>query len=343
VPFRTIDKVDYFECETCGSLFADPAFLSDLETGRVSNYQHAYWESELHAARERSYGSSLQRIAETFLYCRIPIHRFVDIGSGPGYLLDATSDALPDAAHMFYGVELFPPDESLRTGHPNYKVCSIGDAGERFDAGVCVEVIEHLTPSMLRGLAKQMAQVSSPGALYLINSGQPDFVKQEDPDYLDPLGRGHVMSYSIEGARKIFEPHGFRVIPLPGRHWAFLLEFQSENTEQSSRELLEKRLWSPLPENVAILRDGSAGSLMYHSGRDAARVYLEYATVVERTNWALNLQAEIDKLHTLASRPTPEGEVAVRESHLTRSDFNVRPAHGGLLGRARHWLRTHTA
>ncbi|BCF98054.1 hypothetical protein PPGU19_026230 [Paraburkholderia sp. PGU19] len=343
VLFRTIDKVDYFECETCGSLFADPEFLSDLETGRISNYEHSYWESELHAARERSYGSSLQRIAETFLYCRIPINRFVDIGSGPGYLLDAASSALPDAARVFYGVELFPPDESLRTRHPNYKVCSIGDAGERFDAGVCVEVIEHLTPSMLNGLAKQMAQVSSPGALYLINSGQPAYVKNEDPDYLDPLGRGHVVSYSIEGARKIFEPHGFRVIPLPGRHWAFLLEFQSEDTKQSPQELLEKRLWSPLPENVAVLRDGSAGSLMYHAGRDAARVYLEYATVVERTNWALGLQAEVERTRTQPDRRAAGSDTAARGAHPVRPDFNVQAAHPGLLGRARHWLRTHTA
>jgi len=244
---------------------------------------------------------------------------------------------------MFYGVELFPPDESLRTSHPNYKVCSIGDSGERFDAGVCVEVIEHLTPSMLKGLARQMAQVSTPGALYLINSGQPAFVKNEDPEYLDPMGRGHVVSYSIEGARNIFEPHGFHVIPLPGRQWAFLLEFRSENTKQSPQELLEKRLWSPLPENTAVLRDGSAGSLMYHAGRDAARVYLEYATVVERTNWALGLQTEVERLRTQAAQRAAESEVHARGARPARADFDVQPAHAGLLGRARHWLRTHTA
>ncbi|MFP3644410.1 methyltransferase domain-containing protein [Paraburkholderia sp. SIMBA_054] len=343
VPFRTIDKVDYFECEACGSLFADPAFLSDLEAGRVSNYQHSYWESELHAARERSYGSSLQRIAETFLYCRIPVRRFVDIGSGPGYLLDAASSALPDAADMFYGVELFPPDESLRTRHPNYKVCSIGDSGERFDAGVCVEVIEHLTPSMLNGLAKQMAQVSTPGALYLINSGQPTFVKNEDPGYLDPIGRGHVVAYSIAGAQRIFEPYGFEVIPLPGRHWAFLLEFQSEKTRQSPQELLEKRLWSPLPENVAVLRDGNAGSLMYHAGRDAARSYLEYATVIERTAWAQSLQAEVERLQALTAKQVKQIEEVRRGSKDAGANFDVQQNHPSLLGRARDWLRTHTA
>src|SRR5260370_13721599 len=255
--YRLIDGVEFFECQACGSLFADPEFLRDIETGNVFNYKHTYWESELHAARERSYGSSLQRLAETFLYCRIAIRRFIDIGSGPGYLLDAVSAALPDSANMFYGVELFPPDASIRSKHPNYKVCSIGEAGEQFEAGVCIEVIEHLTPAMVDGLAKQMAQVSAPGALYLINSGQPDFVKFEDPNYLDPLGRGHVVSYSLAGAAKIFEPHGFTVIPLPGRQWAFLVEFQSERTNKSPMEMLETRMWSPLPQNGATLRDVS--------------------------------------------------------------------------------------
>jgi hypothetical protein len=69
-----------------------------------------------------------------------------------------------------------------------------------FDAGVCIEVIEHLTPATLRTLVAQLAGRSRPGSLYLFNSGQPAFVEQEDPAYLDPHGRGHVVSYSIAGA-----------------------------------------------------------------------------------------------------------------------------------------------
>jgi hypothetical protein len=82
---------------------------------------------------------------------------------------------------------------------------------------------------------------------------------------------------------------------------------------------------------------------MYHAGRDAARVYLEYATVVERTNWAQGMQTEIERLRAKPSHAPADGEAKVRGAHLAHADFEVQSAHAGLLGRARHWLRTHTA
>ncbi|EQD32283.1 hypothetical protein B2A_13637 [mine drainage metagenome] len=48
-------------------------------------------------------------------------------------------------------------------------------------------MIEHLTPAILDKLAAQMAQRSEFGAIYYIGSGQPEYVKNEDPQYLDPL------------------------------------------------------------------------------------------------------------------------------------------------------------
>lgn len=333
--YKKIDEVEFYTCSGCGSLFADPAFLRAVEDGSVSNYRDTYWEMELRSARERSYGSSLQRIAETFFYSRIPIKRFVDIGSGPGYLLDAVATTLPDAADMFYGVELFPPEPAFRSKHPNYRLCPLADVGQKFEAGVCIEVIEHLTPSMLDTLAKQMAVTSAPQAVYLINSGQPDYVLNEDPGYLDPHGRGHIMSYSLEGARRIFEPHGFTVIPLPGRHWAFLVEYQSQSTGKGPIEQLESRIWSPIPENVATLRDGSGGSLMYHAGLDSARCYLEHATVVERTEWARSLQAEVERV---------EAELANQEPvHKVSQEIEKTVDHAGLFGRARRWVQRHAS
>jgi hypothetical protein len=333
--YQKIDDVVYYTCGACGSLFADPAFLRAVEDGTVSNYRDAYWEMELRAAKERSYGSSLQRVAETFFYSRVPIKRFVDIGSGPGYLLDAVATALPDATDMFYGVELFPPEPAFQSKHPNYKVCPLADVGQKFEAGVCIEVIEHLTPSMLDTLAKQMAQTSAPQAVYLINSGQPEYVLNEDPGYLDPHGRGHIMSYSLEGARRIFEPHGFTVIPLPGRHWAFLVEYQSQSTSKHPIQQLEARIWSPIPENAATLRDGRSGSLMYHVGLDSARCYLEHATVVERTEWARSLQAEMERA---------EAEVANNAVvHQPPSETSRHDDHAGLIGRARRWVQRHAS
>jgi hypothetical protein len=333
--YKKIDDVVYYSCSECGSLFADPAFLRAVEDGTVSNYRDAYWEMELRAAKERSFGSSLQRIAEVFFYSRVPITRFVDIGSGPGYLLDAVATALPDATEMFYGVELFPPEPAFRSKHPNYRLCPLADVGQKFQGGVCIEVIEHLTPSMLDTLAMQMAQTSTPEAVYLINSGQPDYVLNEDPGYLDPHGRGHIMSYSLEGARRIFEKHGFTVIPLPGRTWAFLLEYQSQSTTKRPIEQLEDRIWAPIPENVAKLRDGSAGPLMYHVGMDSARCYLEHAAALERTEWARSLQAELDRVKAELANNAHVNEV--------RAETDNRVDDSGLFGLARRWMQRHAS
>jgi hypothetical protein len=134
------------------------------------------------------------------------------------------------------------------------------------------EVIEHLTPATLRALVVQLAAASHPGSLYLFNSGQPDFVEQEDPGYLDPHGRGHVVSYSLAGAATIFEPAGFKVIGLPGRTWAFLAEFKSQWPGDS--EALITRLWHPVAENVTMLRSARFGELMRAAALDTARAYL---------------------------------------------------------------------
>jgi hypothetical protein len=331
--YRSIDEVMFYRCTACESIFADPIFLNKVEQGTVTNYKNMYWESELRAAKERSFGGSLQRVAEVFFYSRIPIQRFVDIGSGPGYLLDSISSMLPASADKFYGVELFPPDIEFRSKHPNYIVGPIGNVEKKFDAGVCIEVIEHLTPAMLDGLAKQMAAVSSNKALYLINSGQPEYVIKEDPNYLDPLGRGHIVSYSLAGAEKIFGRHGFRVIPLPGRHWAFLLEYSTQKPQLSAIEELEARMWNPVPENKATLQTGARGELMYNVGLDSARCYLEHAMVMERTTWAVSLQEEVDSLRAALN---------MRRSRVTRQTIPT-TARAKLIHRARRWWARHTS
>lgn len=127
-----------------------------------------------------------------FLLARWPIHAFLDIGAG--YLLDALETLLPELSGMFHAVELFPPPMPHRTNHPNYVIGSVGDLNRNFDAGVCIEVIEHLTPATLAKLVRQLAQRSNPDALYLFNSAQPSFVETQDRGYLDPLKRGHVVS-----------------------------------------------------------------------------------------------------------------------------------------------------
>jgi hypothetical protein len=200
-PYRNVDGVAYFRCEACGSLFAEPAFLARVEAGAPAAYADDYWRSELSAARERCFGPAVLRVAETIAYCRIPINGFIDIGAGTGWLLDALETLMPEVIERFHAVEVYPPPELHRTSNPNYVIGTLGDMRQIFDAGICIEVIEHLTPTTLRALVAQLAAVSRPGSLYLFNSGQPDFVEREDPGYLDPHGRGHVVSYSLAGRR----------------------------------------------------------------------------------------------------------------------------------------------
>ncbi|MHB1897471.1 MAG: methyltransferase domain-containing protein [Metallibacterium sp.] len=286
--FAQRDGVDYFECSDCGSLSADADFLQDVEHGKVKNYGDEYWHAELIAARERSFGSSIARLAELFYYARIPITRFIDIGSGPGYLLDSLSTLLPELHDMFYAVELSPPVIAYRTKHENFVVGSLGDVQQRFSIGTCIEVIEHLTPAILDKLAAQMAQRSVAGAVYYIGSGQPEYVKNEDPQYLDPLGRGHVVSYSVKALRHIFEPYGFTVIPMFGRAWSVLIEYKSTSPVRNAEDL-QSRIWSPVKTNISLLKSCAFGDLLATVGLESARCYTEHAMCDERTSWAQSL------------------------------------------------------
>ncbi|MCK9366937.1 MAG: class I SAM-dependent methyltransferase [Metallibacterium scheffleri] len=286
--FTRRDGVDYFECSDCGSLYADTDFLQDVEHGKIKNYGDEYWHAELIAARERSFGSSIARVAELFYYARIPITRFIDIGSGPGYLLDSLSTLLPGLHDMFYAVELSPPAIAYRTRHENYIVGSLGDVQQKFGIGTCIEVIEHLTPAILDKLAAQMSQRSESGAIYYIGSGQPEYVKNEDPQYLDPLGRGHVVSYSVQALRHIFAPYGFTVIPMFGRAWCVLIEYKS-TAPVCNAEDLQTRIWNPVKTNIKLLKSGTFGDFLATVGLESARCYTEHAMCSERTTWAQSL------------------------------------------------------
>lgn len=269
--FRPVDGVNYYECAACDFIFADPELLARIDAGLpVRDYDEEYWKAEFASARERSYGSSLARAAEAMLYCRLPITRFIDIGTGPGYLLDALSTYLPGSRSRFYGVEKFPPASEYQTRHENYLCSDLADVGQTFECGVCVEVIEHLTPAMAHGLADAMATASVPGSLFVFNTGLTSYVKNEDPGYLDPYRRGHITCWSVNAARNVFAPRGFNVHPLRGKTWAFVLERAGGKDENVT---MDQRIWSPDPANRAMLDDPTMGSVMYLLGLESARAY----------------------------------------------------------------------
>jgi len=269
---RNVDDVDYFECAACDFVFADPELIERIDRGLPSReYNQHYWVSELASAKQRSYGSSLARLAEALLYCAVPVNRFIEIGAGPGYLLEAIRRHLPSHSDVFYGVEKFPPAPQYRTDSANYICADLADLGMTFECGLCVEVIEHLTPAMAKGLAASLAKVSVPGSLYIFNTGLTDYLRQEDPGYLDPFGRGHVTVWSITSARRIFEPEGFVVRPLAGKSWAFVVEMPG--VPERMDVPLPDRIWTAEPRNIELLRDPEMGDVMYILGRESARAY----------------------------------------------------------------------
>lgn len=267
---KEFPEINYFECDVCNFIFADPELLRWVDGGgALRTYDSSYWTSELEPARQRSFGPGLARFAEAVLYARVPIRHFVDIGTGPGYLLDALSIQLPSAMDRIYGVEKFPPPPDMRTRQPNYFVGSLKEMRRKFQAGTCIEVIEHLTPKMLRSLAADLAEVSDPQALYIFNTALTDYV-HNDLSYLDPIERGHITCWSVEAARKIFQPYGFRIFGIKGKTWAFVAEYRSQAAADDD---LISRIWTPVEENKKMLHDPHSGSVLYVLGLDTARAY----------------------------------------------------------------------
>ena len=289
-PFGIIEDVVYSQCEQCKSIYVADEKLLQPQKRRI--YDKSYWENEAVSSRQRSFGSTLARIAEVFLYSRIPIDNFIDIGCGPGLTLDAISQLMPSHCDMFYGVELFPPPPEFRCSSNNYIIGSLGSCNQKFSAGICIEVIEHMFPWELRCLAQEIAGTSKENALYYFNSAQPDHVIRDDPRYLDPYYRGHVASYSLEGLSALFGDYGMRLIPLHGRNWAFLIEVTSDTAKLAASELLG-RLWKGIPENIEKLQNNGFGPLMYTIGIESARCYLESAISEERAIWALSLEEQL--------------------------------------------------
>lgn len=283
-----VDGHAYYACDACGSLHASPALLAAIDAGNapVGDYDAGYWENERIGAEERAAGVSLCRAGEAILYCRRPVRRFLDVGAGPGFLLRNLQALLDPAGDIFHGVEKFPPAYAERGRNYNEGGIEALD-GPPFDAGVCIEVVEHLTPAMFEGLARGLARASAPGAFWLFNTGMPDYVRNEDPGYLDPVRRGHIVSYSLQGAARILRPHGFEVGRLPGKSFAFYAEYQPQEAPD-----FDARIYGALEANTALLRKHE---LLYQAAFESARSYLYYAGYLERTQWALSLQARIEK------------------------------------------------
>jgi hypothetical protein len=270
---RHIEGVAYLRCTQCGTILAEKVFLTRTIEGDARIYDDAYWKEELSSARQRGFGASIIRLAEVFAYARRPVRRFLDVSSGAGVLLDAAAELLPEIADTFWGIEPFPPPPAFQSRHPQYCIGFLSSLTGCFDGGVCIEVIEHLPPPVLKKLVDELARLSEPRALWYFNSAQPDYVENVEPGYLDPYERGHIASYSVDGLRHLFRKSGFTLHELPGRDWAFLAEY-GDNPPQDASDLLN-RVWTMLPENRDHLTSGRFGNLLLSAAIESARCYVE--------------------------------------------------------------------
>jgi hypothetical protein len=291
-PYTTIDGYAYYACVACESLFVDPDVLAAMDEGRadVGEYADEYWEQERDAAIERSEGIGPCVAGEAILYCRRPVERFLDIGAGAGYLVRKLQQLLDVDGAIFHGVEKFPPDYAERL--PNLHHGDIATLQGKYDAGVCIEVVEHLTPTMLDGLVAGLARVSQPGSFWIFNTGMPAYVRNEDPGYLDPKRRGHVVSYSVAGLTALFAAHGFRIGALPGKSFAFYAEFQVDDDIA-----FDTRFYHPVEANRRLLQ---RNGLLACAAFESARSYYFQQESQERTRWALSLDRLLGKFRGLA-------------------------------------------
>ncbi len=270
--FIKVLEYDYYECKSCDTLFIDTNYLSKIDNGfNIVKYEEGYWKMELESAKDRAYGPALARMSEALYYCKRPVNKFLDIGSGPGYFLDAVKKLLPANAHHFYGVELFPPKEEFRSKSENYIIGDLGDLTDKYDCGICVEVVEHLTPKMFDDILQKLARVSNPDALYIFNTGMPEYVKHEDMGYLDPTKRGHLVSYSLKAVSLMAGKYGFVVHRIPGKTWAYALEL-TDNKKAASADIRE-RIWHALPQNLNLLCDPEMGHVLKILGLETSRAY----------------------------------------------------------------------
>ena len=265
--WEIVDNFPFTKCGHCGSIALTVEYIRKIDAGEnLRQYDRDYWQSEIRSAKERCWGSSIARAAESILLSRREVKAFVDLGCGSGDLLDAMSFYLPSSRRSFFGVEMYPPDE--HSLHPGFIRASVSDVDMKFDSGVCVEVIEHLTPKMLDQLISGLAKCSNENSFFIFNTGLAPYVENEDRNYIDPVRRGHIVSYGWDAITYLFAQHGFVVRRLGNRDWAFGAEFMPNHDLSMSA-----RIWNPLPENSAFLSDPMTGTVLQILARESMRAY----------------------------------------------------------------------
>lgn len=298
---KKVEAFSYHHCPECDFIFIDKEILDDIDNGRqVFEHLNKYSAKELETAKERAWGSAIARMSECLHYCRIPVDRFIDIGTRSGYFLDAVTHFLPDGCNRFFGWENDPPDKEFQTTHDNYFTSDLSDINEKFQAGLCMEVIEHFTPKQVYSLLHDLKDKLDDGAFFIFNTGLVKYVLEEDIDYLDPVERGHICAWSVKALNILLNDLGYTCYPIGQKTWAVGIEYNAKNSAIKDESIVN-RIWKILPENRKILEDKNSGTVIKILGLESARAY-----TYDDELYLLGLQFNSDSTFALAGQLTKD-------------------------------------
>ena len=283
--YALIDSLNFFQCDSCQSVYLDPAILASIDCGMdPTSFDEGCQKRERDKARLQVTGESLTRVGEAILYARRPVRRFLDVGAGRGDLLDELASLFPGDKDLFHGIESCQP--SRHSDHRNFKIGSVASLEGTFDAGVCIEVLGYLTPKNLQSLISDLSRVSEIDSLWLFQTGEPNFgVGNKKPRDLSSLSSTHIVSYSLKGLSPIFERSGFKIQEYPGKSWAFIAEFRP-----SAEILFEARFSHPLEFNKRLLMKSS---LLWQASFESARSSFYFYGYREKEERAQLMEKEL--------------------------------------------------
>ncbi len=216
------------ECSACGLLF-----LSDYLDDRSGLYgiHYAAWGASEQSEEESTAASKREAFADQLAPLRSYIapsgKRFLDIGTGYGYLLDVARTMDFDC----FGVELseFAAGKAAAR-FPGRITCGrfegSGLASESFDVAAMTDVLEHVADP--HALLAELNRVLLPGGLAMIVTPNTDswsrrFMRQHWFQYKYE----HVLYWNPRALTLMLRRHGFEPLLIRNNHKRFRLSYYS--------------------------------------------------------------------------------------------------------------------